>query len=446
MEKTLLNTLPPEQIVLLSLLATIGIGTALLSLPAAQIQPIPLIDLFFTATSATCVTGLFTIPLDHFTFFGKAVILGLVQIGGLGLITMTLVLLALFMQFNMETQLMAGQILEINSWRQIRRILATIVIVTLLSELVGTLLISNAINLQHLEHPWFTALFHSISSFCNAGFTIFSGGELDAYRTNNLMLCTTMTLMFIGGLGFITWHEIGKYLYARYQGRLYRFSLHSKIILYGSTALIICSSIIFWILEHKHLLAGLTTSQTIINSFFYSLSFRSAGFLLSDIASFTQATLLFVMILSFIGSSPGSTGSGVKITTFTLFLATLKAAIQGKTTVTLRGRSLALGQIYRSIGIVSLGAIWIIITVFCLLITQPSTFSFFDIVLESVSAFTCVGVSTGITPALTSIGKLFIMISMMIGRIGSFTLILAVKLRKTPETEFTYPEERVMLG
>ncbi len=444
MEKSKLASMPPEQIVLLSLLVTIGIGTALLALPAAHTAPIAFLDLLFTATSATCVTGLLTIPIEQFTLFGKAVILGLIQIGGLGLITMTLFLLGLFVRLDLGTQLMAGHILEITSWRQVRKILAAIVIVTIVSEVVGAIIIFTVLSPQHFEHPLFLAFFHSISAFCNAGMTIFPDG-LQSYRTNEVMLLTTMALMFVGGMGFVTWHELGKYLMARLRGKQYRFSLHSKIVLYGSIALIISSSIIFWILEHQNMFAGLTVGQSIINSLFYALSLRGTGFLWVDISMFSQATLLFVMVIAFIGSSPGSTGSGIKITTFVIFFATLKAAILGKTTVTIKGRTIAVTQVYRAISIVALGGLWILITTFCLLITQPA-FMFLDVLLEAISSFTCLGISNGITAQLSSIGKLFIMMSMMIGRIGSFTLILAMKARKHHEAEFTYPEERVMLG
>ncbi len=436
---------PPEQIVLFSILVTIAIGTLLLSLPISQEKPLPFLDLFFTATSATCVTGLFTIPIDQFTLFGKAVLLLLIQIGGLGLITMTFFFLSAFVNLGMGTRLIAGRILEIESWKQIKKILLLIILVTVCCEFIGTLCFFVVLSSKYsVGLAWFIALFHAISSFCSSGITLLDGG-MSAYSSSYVMLCITMLLMFIGELGFITWQEIGDWIKATLRKKQYRFSLHSKIVLSASTSMLVCSGIIFWILEHKNMLANLTITQTITNTLFYAISFRSTGFLLTNIGSFQLATIMLIMLITFVGSAPGSTGSGIKITTFVIFLAMVKAAISGKTTVTIKGRTLPLSQVYRSIAIVSISLGWVILTTFCLLITEQG-FSFIEVFFESMSAFTSLGISTGITASLSTIGKLFIVTSMIIGRIGSFTLILALKLRKKKEAEFTYPEERVMLG
>ena len=442
--RSIISLLPPEQIVLLSIIITIGIGTFLLSLPIAQVQPIPLLDLFFTASSATCVTGLFTIPIDQFTLFGKAILLILIQIGGLGMITMTLFFLSMLMNLGLGTQLMAGRILELDSWKQIKRTLFFIVGVTLISEFVGMLCILSVLNPGHQAAGWFVALFHAISSFCSAGITLLEGG-MSSHSNSIVIVIVTMVLIFIGELGFVTWQEISDWVHAKVQKKSYRFSLHSKIVLYSSTVLLLVSSIVFWILEHNNILAQLSPGNTMINTLFYAISFRSTGFLLAGIGSFHLATIMLIMFLAFIGSSPGSTGSGIKITTFTLFLATVRAAISGKTSVAIKGRTIPLGQVYRAIAIFSFSLGWILVATFCLLITEKN-FSFLEILFEATSAFSSLGMSTGITAHLSTIGKLFIIITMIIGRIGSFTLILALKLKKKPKTEFSYPEERVMLS
>ena len=265
------------------------------------------------------------------------------------------------------------------------------------------------------------------------------------YRTNYLFVITTAVLIFIGELGFVTWREIGRYTKARYHGKPFRFSLHSKIVLYGSSAILTCGSIMFWILEHKNALAGLSVTATIVDSIFYTISFRSTGYILMSMGNFHLATIMLIMALAFIGAAPGSTGSGIKITTFAVFLATMKAAISGNTTVTLKGRTIAISQVFRAIAIVGLSLGCILLTTFCLLITEQG-FTLIELLFESLSAFTSLGTSTGITPQLSTVGKLFILITMIIGRIGSFTLILALKLRKKKEAEFKYPQERVMLG
>lgn len=443
--RRLLSFFPPEQLVLLSVLFTIGVGTLLLALPIAQVKSASWLDLFFTATSATCVTGLFTIPIDNFTLFGKAVLLALVQVGGLGMITMTLFLLSTFMNLGLGTQLMAGRILELDSWKQIKRTLLVIIAVTFCSELIGTICIFAALSSSYPPGmAWFMSLFHAISSFCSAGITLLEGG-ISAYNHSMIIVLTTMLLMFIGELGFVTWQEIYDWLQAKLHKKQFRFSLHSKVVLYLSSVLLACSSIIFWILEHNNILANLTATETIINTVFYALSFRSTGFLLTGIGSFHLATIMLIMVISFIGSSPGSTGGGIKTTTLAIFLATVKAAIAGKTSVAIKGRTIPINQVYRAVAIVSFGFGWVLLTTFCLLITEKN-FSFLEILFEAMSAFTSLGMSAGITAKLSTIGKLFIITSMIIGRIGSFTLILALKLKKKPEAEFTYPEERVMLS
>ncbi len=436
---------PPEQIVLFSILMAILGGTLLLCLPMARTQPVSFLDLFFTATSATTVTGLFTVSMENFTLFGQAIILFLIQIGGLGLITLTLFFLSFFINLGLGTQMIAGNILEIESLSQIKKIILFIIMVTFCTEFLGTLIIFSILSSHYpVGIAWFKSLFHSISSFCSAGITILDGG-MSAYRDNYYLIITTFVLIFIGEMGFITWREIGRYIKARLKNKPYRFSLHSKVVLYGSFTLLVCSGIMFWILEYKNILAGLSIPATIIDSLFYVISFRSTGFILTNVGNFHLATIMLIMVLAFIGSAPGSTGSGIKITTLAVFLATMKAAISGKTTVSLKGRTIVIGQVFRAFAIVSLSIGFILLTTFCLLITEQG-FNFLELLFESLSAFTSLGTSTGITPELSVVGKILIIITMMVGRVGSITLILALKLRKKREVEFKYPEERVMLG
>ncbi|HRN77806.1 MAG TPA: potassium transporter TrkG [Candidatus Dependentiae bacterium] len=437
--------IPPGRILLLSIITTILLGTICLLLPISRVTSVPLIDLFFTATSATCVTGLFTISLDQFTFFGQAVILALIQIGGLGLITMTVFLITLFVNIGMGAQLMAGQILEIDSWNNVKRLLLFIIILTLGTELIGALLIYNAIDHASIDHAWFYALFHAVSSFCNAGIT--TTIKMIDYQRNWLMLAATIMLMFCGGFGFVTWREILRRIQAYIGKKRYKFSLHSKLIIYVSIMLIIIFSIIFWILEHDNTLLDLNVPLSILNSVFHAVSFKSTGFVTMVPIQLQLATLLMIMISGFIGSSPGSTGSGIKITTFSVFLATIKAAITGKTSTEIQGRQIPLEQVYKAIAIIAFGFTCIIFTTFCLLITEKNT-PFLTILFESVTAFTNLGISLGLTSHLSPIGKAFIIMNMIVGRIGSLTLILGLKFRKRTEstTRIKYPEERVMLG
>jgi trk system potassium uptake protein TrkH len=233
---------------------------------------------------------------------------------------------------------------------------------------------------------------------------------------------------------------------ARWNDRRYVFSLHSKIIMYTSALLVFGFAVLFWILEHNNTLGTMTFTQGITNALFHGVTLRSAGILAVPIAQLHIATIFCILILAFIGSAPGSTGSGIKVTTLAIFLATVKAAVSGRTSVEIRGRSIAKEQVYKAVAIVSLSIAWIAFCTLCLLITEP-TADFVDLFFETISGFSNLGLSTGITPFLSTLGKFFIMISMVIGRIGSLTLIFALKFQSKPETSgFSYPEERVMLS
>jgi trk system potassium uptake protein TrkH len=442
--------LSPSHIILFSFFVLIILGTTLLSLPLSRFSHIPLIDLFFTATSATCVTGLFTIPLSNFTMFGKTVIMMLIQCGALGLASMSLLIISLFIDLGISTKFMAGQLLELDSWHTIKKVLKFTFVSTLLLESLGALCFFLIFyNDYTLPHAIFYSIFHSISSFCNAGisfFHFFTEQNLGIYKTNYLFLITTSLLTFFGGLGFITWHEIilrmKTYFYSL---KPHRFSLHSKIILYSTIALLLITTILFFLLE-KETIKSLPFLTQIAYAVFHAVSFKSCGFILEDITDFNLATIFLIMIIAFIGSSPGSTGSGIKITNFTLFLNTLKATINGRLVVEIFEREIPLDQIYKAIAIISLSTCWVLTTTFCLLITE-NNWSFFEIFFETVSGFSNLGFSLKGTQHLSLIGKLLICATMLIGRIGSLTFILGLKLRKkTDTTDFSYPEERVMLG
>lgn len=437
------------RVILLAITGTILVGTFLLALPISRITTIPLIDLFFTATSATCVTGLFTIPLEQFTVFGQCIILLLIQIGGLGVITLTFFLISLLFDLGFSGQLMAGQLLELESRRNVKDLLYFIVSVTAFFEILGALLFFIIFKNDHsFAHAIFLSIFHAVSFFCNAGITLFNNSFI-LYAHNYLAITTATMLMLFGGLGFLTIYQILHYLGFMNHEKRKHFSLQSKIILYGSAISILTSALVIWLLEHHNAFASMSTPLSIVSSLFHAVSFRSTGLLTVPVAHFQLATLLLIIIVSFIGSAPGSTGSGIRITTLAIYLAVVKAAITAHMNVNMRGRRIAKDQINKAIAIVSLSITWVIFTTFCLLITEKG-WEFIDILFESICAFTNLGLTTGMTMALTFIGKIFIMLSMIIGRIGSLTLILALKkiasLKVSQASEPVYPEERIMLS
>lgn len=435
----------PGRTVLLSIFFTICIGTLLLTLPIAQKTSISLLDCFFTATSATCVTGALTVPFNSFTLFGKSIILALIQIGGLGLLTLTLFLASLFFNLGLSTQLMVGQLFEIDSWRTTRRVLLFVISFTFICEGIATALIYQIIKHQYPTHEaLFHAFFHSISSFNSAGLSSF-GHSLINYSTNIPLLSVTALLIIAGGFGFVTWYELFMYAHSRlFTQKRFTISLTTRIVLIMSTAIIIIATLLLIVLEGPSHFYHAPWWLTCSNMLFNAIAYRSAGLTTIDIHTMQSATVFLIMMYSFIGSSPGSTGSGIKITTFTLFLATIRAVITGRTTVDLKGRRIPQDQIFKAMAVLSLSFCWIIFSTFCLLLIEPKA-SFIGIFFETVSSFTTLGLATEITPFLSSLGKLLIILNMFIGRVGSLTLLLALKTR-TERVDFQYPEERIMIS
>ncbi len=438
----------PGHIILYSVFLTISLGTLALALPIARTKPIAFIDLIFTATSSACVTGFYTISLQDFTSFGHIVLMILMQIGGIGLITLTIFLLSFIVDFGFAQQVMVGQLLELESWKNVKKLIFFIIASTIFIETIGALAFYPIINNIYPKHALFLSIFHAISSFCNVGITLFPD-SLDLYTNNYLLLGITALLMIIGGLGFVTWREIIYYIRSLGRKQRYTFSLHSKIVLYGTFGTIAIASIIFWILEYDNAFANMGYIQSMANAAFQAVSFRTGGFTTLPMGMLALPALFVSLFIMFIGASPVSTGSGVKITTMTIFLATIKAAVSNRTSVEIRGRRIAGDQVYRATAIIALSICWICTTTLFLLITETGS-GFFAVLFETVSAFSNVGLSMGLTTYLTTTGKIFIILSMIIGRVGSLTLLLALRqlaLKRTPEaTGFTYPEERIMLG
>ena len=450
MNSNKLLSFSPGRIILLSLFGAIFIGALLLSLPCSRNTEIPFIDLFFTATSSLCVTGLFTVSLDQFSLFGQAIILLLIQIGGLGLVTLSLFIMYLFTNMGFTTKLKAGKLLEIDSVATVKKMLVSAFSITLIVEMLGAfvLFVFYKNKLPFLESSFY-ALFHSVSSFCNAGVLLPYTPSIFLYERSYLFLVINGLLMFIGGIGFITCYEVIGNIARVYKGKRWLISLNSKIILYSTAMLILSSAILFWLFESKGIFSDLDGSLTFLNALFYAISAKSAGMIFINPAHFHVATLFLFMIISFIGSAPTSTGSGIKVTTFLVVLATAKAAITGRSSVELFERTIDRSQVYKSLAIILISISWIICSVVCLSITQTGvTFSrAFMLFFESFSSFTTIGVTLGMTSQLTTVSKIIIMLNMIIGRVGSLTLVFALKLRgKHDSVSFSYPKEQVLLS
>lgn len=438
------NLFSPGRTVLLSIFFAICIGTLLLMMPISQKESISFIDCFFTSVSSACVAGVLTVPIDAFTIFGKYIILILIQIGGIGLLTLTIFLVSLFTKLGLTTKFMVGQILELESWQKAKQLLIFIITFTLISEAIGAILIYYFIDpFYSIQDGLFYAIFHSISAFCSAGLSPF-GNSLVAFKENIFMLTITGLLILGGTLGFITWYELFKYLKMKVQKKRMSFSLTTKVVISFTLILTIGVTLLLIILEGP---AHFTDSPwwiTVSNMLFNAISYRSAGYSTIDPNQMQSATLFLIIMYSLIGASPGSTGSGIKVTTFALFIATIKSVISGKSVVELKGRKIPKEQIFKAASILSLSVCWIIVSTFILLLLEKDK-SFISIFFETVSSFTTLGLATYITPDLSIPSKILVALNMYIGRLGSLTFLLALKT-KAERSEFQYPEERIMIS
>ncbi len=435
----------PGRTVLLSIIFTIGLGTILLMLPAAQRTPISFVDCLFTATSSTCVTGVLTIPFDSFTLFGKCIILALIQIGGIGLLTLWLFLVSLFVTLGLSTQFMIGQVLELTILKNPRYILYFIIGFALITELIGAGCIYWLISpLYSPGEAVFHSIFHSISSFCNAGLSSFGGQSMIPFKENIPLLGITGLLIFLGGIGFVTIYEFFIYIKKRFMKKRYQFSLTTRVVFAVVPVLIgTVTLLLLWIEGSRHF-ADQSFFVTISNMIFNAVAYRSAGLTTIAISNMQTATVFMIIMYSFIGSSPVSTGSGIKVTTFALFLATIRSVINGRMVVEIKGRRIPQDQIFKAMAVLSLSVCWITVSTFCLALIESQS-SFISVFFEAVSSFTNLGLATEITPFLSIPGKFLIICNMLMGRIGTLTLMLALRMHRD-RGEFQYPEERLMMS
>jgi len=450
----LTKRLQPTQIIALSFLSLITVGTVLLLLPVSTVKGISPVNALFTATSATCVTGLIVMDTGRdFTLFGQLVILCLFQLGGLGIMTFsTFFILLLRKRAAPHQRMVVGETFSPGPLENFSALLKTVVLVTLGIELTGAALLFTVFhqNMPTTKAIYFS-IFHSISSFCNAGFSLLSNSFSD-FKGSSLINTVVPLLIIAGGIGFIIILELYYYLSRFRQKRPFKFSLHTKITIFVTMVLIPLGAISFWLLERNYSLKALPPAQQFFVSFFQSITPRTAGFNTIDFAMLSNPTLFFTIILMFIGASPGSTGGGVKTTTIGILIANFLSKLRGSERVNIFRRTLNEALINRASIIILLAIILITLIAFGVLIAEQGNHSSdntssnpLGTLFEVVSAFGTVGLSTGITPELTITSKLLITAMMFMGRLGPLTLALALAKRER-RALYSYPEESVMIG
>ena len=440
--------LAPAQIVILSFAALVFTGTLLLSLPisAAEGKDIPFIDAFFIATSATCVTGLSTVSLaDNFSFVGQMIVLILLQIGGLGYMTLhSSMMILLGKSMGVKNQVMMQDLLDITSLSDLIAMIVDIIKYTIVIEFVGAVILAAAFTFEGYEfgEAMYYGFFHAISAFCNAGFALFND-SMESFALNPVISNTLAVLILLGGLGFIVIKEME--LVIRGKKKLVNLSVHSKVVFTTSAALLAVVMMYIFFSEYLHGLKDLTLWQQLQVSFFQSVTTRTAGFNTISFAALYPHTIYLIILTMFIGANPGSTGGGIKTTTFAILFQSVRATLRGKDRVEFFDRSLPNFYVVRAISIIVISLM--ICSGFILLLMRIETeHSFLSIFFEAVSAFATVGLSLGITPYLTVAGKAVIIVLMFIGRIGPLTMALAIGQKKRDEGNFKYPDGRIMIG
>ena len=443
----------PELLVISSYLAVVLVGTVLLSLPAASTgEALVPIDALFTATSAICVTGLVVVDTGtQFTVFGKSVLLALIQLGGLGVMTFS-VFLFLFLGRGIGTRerwIIAGSFTPA-PMRDIRSLMRSIFLFTVLVEAAGAVLLFLYWRREMaVPSALFTSIFHSISAFCNAGFSFFAT-SFERYRGSALINGAIMTLIVVGGIGFPVMYEISRRIGDRKRHRRVSLSLHSRMVLWTTCILIVSGGILVYLLERNHAVAGLPWWEKLFTALFQSVTARTAGFNTLDISTLTGATLFIIIMLMFIGASPGSCGGGIKTTSLAIFAAIFNNKVRGKETVSIFHRTLPEETVSRALSIFILAILTITVGVVVLLVTErsggnPGRDQFLAYLFEAVSAFGTVGLSMGVTSTLTTAGKLVLIVLMLLGRVGLLT-IAYVFTRRARVALYRYAEEKVMIG
>ncbi|MCD5410095.1 MAG: TrkH family potassium uptake protein [Clostridiales bacterium] len=440
--------LAPTQVLVLGFAVLIIIGAILLNLPIASVNgaSIGFLDAMFTSTSAVCVTGLVVVDTGtHWSAFGKTVILILIQIGGLGFMTMgTMIVMLLGKKISLKDRLVMKEALNRNELSGVVKLTRYILFGTFLIQSIGAILLSfKFIPEFGLGKGIAYSVFHAISAFCNAGFDIIGNGRsLMDYVDNIYVNVVVCLLIILGGLGFAVILDIVKIR------KFKRFSLHSKIVVFVTALLLGAGFVVFLALEwsNPNTLGDLGYGSRFIAAFFQSVTTRTAGFNTISTGELTNASKLFTVILMFIGGSPASTAGGVKTVTVGAILFMVYSVLRGREETEIFGRRISRNLVNRAATIVAIG-ISIVLTMTMLLTITEYNQPFINILFESVSAFATVGLSTGLTPELTGVGRIIVMIMMFIGRLGPLTVAFALanKLRKS-NGKIRYPEENILVG
>lgn len=448
----------PTQTVVLSFAIIILVGATLLNMPVASIngQRVGFINALFTATSATCVTGLVVVDTGtYWTTFGKAVIISLIQVGGLGIMTFsTLLALLIGRKITLKERMLIQESFNQFELEGMVRLTKSIIIATFTIEFIGALIFSTVFIPQFgWKRGFVYGVFHGISSFCNAGFDLMGAHtgpftSFTSYVNNPIININTMMLIIVGGLGFSVWMDC----YRAFKNRSFNeLSLHSKVVLTMTTGLIFLGALFIFLLEINNpaTIKNLPWSGKILASFFQSVTPRTAGYNTLNLGSLTMATKFLTIILMFIGASPGSTGGGIKTSTAGLLFFTVISVIRGRESTEIYKKRLPKFLIYRALSVTLVSFLLVVVATMILSIVEVpyNNPDLMTLLFEATSAFGTVGLTLNYSTHLTFAGRIIIILCMFAGRVGPLSLIFALaRSANKNKGHIKYPEGRIMVG
>ncbi|MFZ3130743.1 MAG: TrkH family potassium uptake protein [Desulfosporosinus sp.] len=442
---TLGKMMTPSRVLVLGFAAVILFGALLLTLPQATLDGLglPFLNAAFTATSAVCVTGLVVVDTaTTFTFFGQLVILLLIQVGGLGFMTFaTLFAMILGKRITFKERLLLQEALNQVSVEGIVRLTKSVLQISFAIEAIGALILTLR---WHSDFGWSKALyygiFHSVSAFNNAGFDLLGNfSSLTAFVGDPVINITMMLLIICGGLGFIVLADL--------LAHPKKFRLHTKLVLQVTGVLILFGAVVIFLMEFTNpkTLGPLPLGTKVLAAFFQSVSSRTAGFNTIDLAGMYDPTLLSIIMLMFIGASPGGTGGGIKTTTFISIVLSVLSTYRSEPHIVLEGRTIPKDVIQKAWAIASSAAILIFLMISILSFTEKV--DLLTVFFEVTSAFGTVGLSLGLMPTLSNVGKMAIILTMFIGRVGPLTVAFVLSQKKNKQAaHIKYPDERILIG
>ena len=447
-----INKMEPARIMVMGFAMVILMGGLLLNLPIATQsgESIGLLDALFTATSAVCVTGLVVVDTaTYWSHFGQLVIITLIQIGGLGFMTITTMFaLITKKRINLRERLLIQESLNQIDLSGLVKLTRYIILITFLIEGIGAVLLSTIFIPQFgLGRGIWYSIFHAISAFCNAGFDLMGSvsgqfSSLTSYVNNVTITLTISALIVLGGIGFPVMLDVIKHK------KLSKLNLHSKVVIFTTMMLIIVGTVIIFFTEFNNpdTIGTLKLDGKILASIFQSVTVRTAGFNTVDLALLHQGSIFVMIILMFIGASPASTGGGIKTTTLATLILTVKSFIFEKADIEVFERRIGISTVRKSLGIFFIAISVVVLGTLLISLGEPK-FTLVEAGFEVVSAFATVGSSIGGTPSLGILGKSLIMLFMFMGRVGSLTIFMALVSKGTKKNQLVrYPEGKIIVG